>query len=272
MKKLICQRHPVLYFLSVAEKRFRRRLRWIVSRTAFAHIKSAEPLSYRIKKHQSVLLKKLGESDMILQHNKVDNLKIALPHLNGILIRPGETFSFCRLVGNPTRRKGYKQGMVLSCGAAIPGIGGGICQISNLLYWLVLHSPLTVVERHHHSFDPFPDTNRVLPFGSGATVFYNYIDFQFRNDTPHTYQVNLWLSKKCLDGEIRCDTKPAHTYHVYERDAVFTESGGTFFRKNTICRDIIDVRIARVIKTEKLIENNARVMYRPEGLAAPNND
>ena len=44
-------------------------------------------------------------------------------------------------------------------------IGGGICQLANLLYWMALHTPLEVIERHHHSFDPFPDSGRTLPFG-----------------------------------------------------------------------------------------------------------
>ncbi len=44
---------------------------------------------------------------------------------------------------------------------------GGICQLSNLIHWMVLHSPLQVVERANHSFDPFPDEGRVLPLVLG---------------------------------------------------------------------------------------------------------
>jgi vancomycin resistance protein VanW len=50
---------------------------------------------------------------------------------------------------------------------------------------LALHSPLEIKERHHHSFDPFPDENRVLPFGRGASIFYNYVDLRFINPTQH---------------------------------------------------------------------------------------
>jgi vancomycin resistance protein VanW len=143
----------------------------IFDKKKYVRKQSTEKLEFRIKKHQSVLLKKLGESNEQLQINKVTNLKIASKKINGIIIRPGETFSFCKLVGLPTKRKGYLLGMELTFGEARAGIGGGICQISNLIHWLVIHSPLTVVERYHHSFDPFPDDGRVLPFGSGATVF-----------------------------------------------------------------------------------------------------
>ena len=85
--------------------------------------------------------------------------------------------------------------MELSFGKARQGIGGGICKISNMIHWLVMHSPLTIIERSNHSFDPFPDEGRVLPFGSGAAIFYNYIDFQFTNNTKDAFQINLWLTE-----------------------------------------------------------------------------
>jgi len=88
---------------------------------------------------------------------------------DGIILRPKETFSYCKLVGLPTKRKGYLLGMEVTFGEARAGIGAGICQISNLIHWLVIHSLFTVTERYHHSFDFFPDDGRVLPFSSGAS-------------------------------------------------------------------------------------------------------
>ncbi len=212
-----------------------------------------------------MLLKRLGESDMQLQINKVTNLAIALRQITGIVIRPGETFSFCKLVGRPTQRKGYLHGMELSLGEARPGIGGGICQISNLIHWLVMHSPLTVTERYHHSFDPFPDDGRVLPFGSGATVFYNYRDYQFTNNTKYTFQVNLWLSGKCLEGELRIDTELDYAYHVFEKDHAFLKIDGQFYRRNEIWREkILKFESGRVIDTELVTKNFARVTYTPD--------
>ncbi|WP_232361873.1 VanW family protein, partial [Bacillus thuringiensis] len=57
--------------------------------------------------HRTILLRKLKDVDMWYQQNKVVNLKIAVKKLNGIVIRPGETFSYWRLIGKPTRKKGY---------------------------------------------------------------------------------------------------------------------------------------------------------------------
>ena len=238
---------------------------WYFDNKKYAKTKSSDNLSYRIKKHQSVLLKKLGDNNEQLQINKVKNLKIAVKELNGILIKPKETFSFCKLVGLPTKQKGYLLGMELSFGEAKAGIGGGICQISNLIHWLVIHSPLTVTERYHHSFDPFPDDGRVLPFGSGATVFYNYRDYQFTNNTEHTFQINLWFSEKCLEGELRIDKELNYAYHVFEKEHQFLKIDGQFYRKNEIWRNkVLKFESGKIIETELLTKNFARVTYTPE--------
>jgi vancomycin resistance protein VanW len=264
-KKLLSQYHPILYFISVWEKRVRKYLTWYFDKETYAATKTLEKLPFRIKKHQSVLIRKLGNSDLQLQYNKVENLKIAILALNGIVIKPNENFSFCKLVGIPTAQKGYKLGMELSFGEASTGIGGGLCQISNLIHWLVIHSPLTVVERYHHSFDPFPDDNRVLPFGSGATVFFNYRDYAFKNSTDCDFQINLWLTDKCLEGELRCSKELDVAYHVEEREHEFLKLDNTFYRKNEIWRiKIAKFEGGRVLETNLVTKNFARVTYIPE--------
>jgi len=264
-RKLLSQRHPILYQFSVGLRRLQRRFVWMTDDKKYSHNFQKEPLPFRIKKHQSVLIRKLGDSDMYLQQNKTTNLKLAVSKINTLLIHPGETFSFCKTVGKPTAKKGYLQGMELSFGVARPGIGGGICQISNLIHWLVLHSPLTITERYHHSFDPFPDDGRVLPFGSGATVFYNYRDYQFTNNTKYTFQLNLWFSEKCLEGDLRINEQLDFAYHVFEKNHQFIKQGDVYFRKNEIWREkYLKFEGGKILETEKLIENFARVTYTPE--------
>lgn len=264
-RRLLSEVHPVFYFLSVWTRRSHRILRGTFGNKKFASLRSSEKLPYRVKKHQSVLIRKLGDSDLQLQYNKITNLAIALKKLDGILIRPGETFSFWKIVGLATKRKGYLPGMVLSLGEARAGIGGGLCQIANLIHWLVIHSPLTVVERYHHSFDPFPDDRRVLPFGSGATVFYNYIDYQFTNNTDYTFQIRLWLSHKCLEGDLRVDQNLDFAYHVFEKNHQFLKIGDKYYRKNEIWRNkIIRRKSGEVLETERVTENFAEVKYVPD--------
>jgi vancomycin resistance protein VanW len=259
----LSERRPWLLPLAVRWFRLRRHVRWLVGGQRFARRRTEESLPVLVRRHRSLLLRQLGESDMWLQHNKVTNLRIAAARLDGVVIGPGETFSFCRLVGRATKRKGYVVGMFLSAGQVRPDLGGGICQAANLLHWMVLHSPLTVVERSEHSFDPFPDSGRVIPWGTGASIFYNYVDLQVRNDTPVPYQLRVRVGDTHLEGELRAAEMPAHSYHVHARDERFEQLDGTWWRSNEIWRKVVDRRTGRHVGDELLKRNRARVMYDP---------
>lgn len=138
---------------------------------------------------------------MQYQYNKITNLKLAASRLDGLLLRPGETFSSWRLVGKPTRRKGYQDGMVLFLGRIGYDIGGGLCQLTNLIFWMTLHTPLTVIERYRHSHHVFPDSNRTQSFGSGAACADPYRDLMIRNGTNRKFQFRVWVGTKNLEGE-----------------------------------------------------------------------
>lgn len=78
-------------------------------------------------------------------------------------------------------------------------------QFSNLIHWMVLHAPLTITEQHHDQFDLFPDFGRQVPFGTGTSIFYNYLDYRFHNDTEQTYQLLVHTTPTHLCGELRTD-------------------------------------------------------------------
>ncbi len=162
---------------------------WYFGGKKYAQRRSDLLLSNVIFEHQTPLYRQLKDVDMWIQDNKVINLKVGIKRLNGIIVEPGESFSYWKLLGKPTYSKGYVDGMVLYYGKVKTGVGGGLCQLSNLIYWMTLHTPLTVTERHRHSYDVFPDSKRSQPFGSGATCVYNYRDLQILNKTPNTYQL-----------------------------------------------------------------------------------
>ena len=192
-RKLFCQISPFTYRISTRKCQMLRNLSdWFAQLHGlhFAAVRDIDPLPVRIYQHQSLIRRKLGQVDMTLQENKAVNLSLAAPLVNGILIRPGETFSFWRLVGDTTEEKGYKTGLTITGNAPSKGPGGGMCQFTNLIHWMILHSPLTIVEHHHHDgLDLFPDFGRQIPFGTGTSILYNYKDYRFRNDTPLTYQL-----------------------------------------------------------------------------------
>ena len=236
-RRRLTERHPWLYPVAVRVHQARRHAAWLTSGTSWATRAPGTPeLPVRVKKHGSLLLRELSPDEMALQHNKVVNLRLASARTDGVVIRPGETFSFNKVVGNCTRRKGYVVGMRLSNGDATAGVGGGICQLANLLHWMFLHSPLTVVERSEHSFDPFPDKNRVLPWGVGCSIVWNYVDLVVRNDTDVTFQVHTWVDEKHLRGELRADRPVEHSYKVEARDEEFVRVGGRIWRRNEIWR------------------------------------
>ena len=201
MRKPLSLYHPWLYWLRVWQRRLWRHCRWRLGGRRYVRLPSIdERLPYRYIKHTSKLIRRLGDSDLALQRNKVVNLRLAVDCMNGVSIGPGEYFSFCRLVGRPSARRGFVEGMELSFGEARSGIGGGICQLSNLIHWMALHSPLRVVERANHSFDPFPDEGRILPFGSGAAIFYNFIDLVLHNPTADTFQLRFHIAAHQLEA------------------------------------------------------------------------
>lgn len=241
----------------------RRCLLWLSGKYRLAKMRQETALSYEYIHHQTLLLRRLKGAEMYLQHNKVKNLELAAARINGIMIMPGETFSYWRLIGKPTKSKGYLPGMELFYGQVREGIGGGLCQLSNLLYWMALHSPLTVTERYRHSYDVFPDANRTIPFGCGATCVYNYRDLMLTNNTGCPFQIRVWLDGGYLHGQILGKAKPSFTYEIYEREHyIQMELFGKYSRNNVIARRVYDLD-GELVDDEYITENHALMMYDP---------
>jgi len=114
--------------------------------------------------------------------NKKHNLNLAITRIQDVAIKPGEIFSFWHLVGKPDRAKGYREGRSLVANQLKAEVGGGLCQLSGLLYFLTLKAGLPILERHPHSHDIYTESTRFAPLGSDATVVYGYKDFRFQNN------------------------------------------------------------------------------------------
>lgn len=218
-----------------------------------------ESLPYRIHKHASLLRRKLGSSDMRLQENKITNLAMSIKAIDGIVIKPGEVFSLWSLIGKPTRRKGYVDGMLLSKGKVIEGMGGGLCQLANLLHWMFLHAPLEITERYHHSLDVFPDSGRTIPFGSGATILYNFIDLKAKNVSKSPIQIRLSLTDTKLVGELRTTNPDLEGYRVKETDHCFVLFDHQWYRYNRLWR-VSRLKNKKLV-SEPVVTNLAPVLY-----------
>lgn len=262
-RKLFCQRGPVCYKISVAKEYLLRDIRDMLSHKRFAKHRRKELLPHIVKGHCSLLLRKLHGVEDVLQQNKVTNLRLAAKTINGLVIAPGETFSYWRCVGKPTAQKGYLPGLVIAIGSFRADVGGGLCQLANLIHWLVLNSPLTVTEIHHHSDALFPDSERRIPFGTGTSVFYKNVDYQFKNTTNQPVQLRIWLDDTYLYGELRAKQPYPWRYRIEEENHHFAKEGDDYYRISQIWRECIDRNSKQVLRRELILDNHSKVMYDP---------
>ncbi len=116
--------------------------------------------------------------------NRTTNIKLASSKIDGIVILPGEIFSYNITVGKRTAEAGFKSAAVYAGGEVTTGIGGGICQVSSTLYNSVLLSNLEIVERHNHGFNP-----GYVKAGTDATVSWGGPDFKFKNNRNYPIKV-----------------------------------------------------------------------------------
>lgn len=261
-RRLFCELSPFTYKMSVIKCILIRFVKNLFSGHRIARKKQEEPLPFVIYSHKSLIRRKLGDVNPQLQENKAVNLSIAVPKVTGVLVRPGETFSFWSLVGPTSESKGYQKGIVVDRGKTGSDIGGGMCQFTNLIHWLVLHSPLTVVEHHHHDgIDMFPDFGRQVPFGVGTSIVFNYLDYRFKNTTAATYQLIVYTTPEYLCGELRCNRQSDLSYHIRSMDEYFSQEGDGIYRNGQIIRNIIDKRSGNTVKSELIKINHAKILY-----------
>lgn len=263
-RKCFCEYGPLCYAISLRKEYLSRFLHDRFSGEVFASLQQTGLLPFIVKSHKSTLLRKLQGVDMALQYNKAVNLKIASRGIQGLLIRPGETFSFWKRIGKPDEKHGYLPGLAIQGGKKpVSAVGGGLCQLANMIHWLVLQSPLTVTELHHHSDALFPDDNRRVPFGTGTSVFYNNVDYRFRNDTEDTYQLNIWLDETDLCGELLCSRSLPYRWRIEERDHHYRWEEGVLYRNSEIRKRKIDRHTGKTVEEALVFCNHSRVLFDP---------
>lgn len=145
---------------------------------------------------------------------KIQNLRVAVERLNGLEFSSGQTFSFWRHVGRATRFRGFVAGRELREGCIIPSIGGGLCQLSNVLYDAALKSGFEIIERHAHS-EIIPGS--AAETGRDATVFWNYIDLRFRSRNP--FRIEARLDADDLIVRFRGERNEKKDLHKLKRSA-----------------------------------------------------
>lgn len=189
------------------------------------------------------------------QQNKVFNLRLAARTLNGLVIKPGETFSFWQAVRHADRRTPYKQGLAEINGQLRTEYGGGLCMLSNLLFWLLLHTELTVAERHGHREKAFPEPPSDAPLGVDATVAEGWLDLKFKNDTGKKFQLEISFDEQRIYARVYSDHAPAQVPVVENGPVRYLREAGEIFEYAPVLRS-----------GELLYTNRCRIVYTlPEG-------
>lgn len=128
-------------------------------------------------------------------HNRAENLKLAVAALDGTILKPGEEFSFNAWVGPRIREMGYKEAPVLVSGEITEDIGGGVCQVSTTLYNMALLSGMEIIERTSHSAPV-----SYVPPGRDAAVAFDYLDLRFKN----SQQNYILITAEVVKNRIYC--------------------------------------------------------------------
>ena len=262
-KRLFCEISPFTYAISLQKEILKRHLKNLFGSVRFASLRQEEKLPVVVFASSSNMIKRGPGIDVRLQQNKADNIRLACSKIHGLVIQPGETFSFWRQVGKTSRRNGFSEGRVLVNGRLVAGVGGGLCNLANTLNLLALHSPITITEMHHHSDALAPDPDgRHVPYSAGTSVNYNFIDLRFRNDTDQPMQLLTWCEGDDLHAELRTTREFPYTYRLTEEYHHFhLEDDGKYYRVSRIYRETIDKANGQLVSRELNWKNHSEVMF-----------
>ena len=150
-------------------------------------------------------------------------------------------------------------------GKLVAGVGGGLCNLANTINLLVMHSPMTITELHHHSDALAPDPGGVrVPYSAGTSVNYNFVDYRFRNDTEQPVQLCAWCDGDDLCTELRTTMEFPTTYRLVEEGHHFhQEASGNYYRISKIYLETLDRTTGEVLERRLQWDNRSRVMFDP---------
>ena len=260
---LFCEISPTTYKISLKKEILKRHIQNFKQGKKFSKTRKESLLPNVVSSHSIKLIKRGPGIDINLQKGKATNIQIAAQTLNHIIIKPGEEFSFWSLVGNTTKRKGYQEGRVIFNEEVVPGIGGGLCNLANLLHLLIVHSPMEITEFHAHSDALDPDKGERKPFANGTSVQYNNQDYRFKNNTDQVMQLRTWVDNEILFGELRSESQFPFTFQIIEEDHHFKKEGDHYYRNSMIYREKLDRKTEGILGKELILKNHSMVMYDP---------
>lgn len=155
---------------------------------------------------------------------RIHNMKHVFYNYDGLIIKPGEEFSFLEFMGEVSEETGYKNSKVIYDGVSVDGVGGGICQASSTLYRAGLMAGLPITEHRSHSF--------VLPYygrlkGLDATIWRPTQDIKWKNDTQSPIIVRTILRGSKIIVLLYGQKDRDAVLLLQKNDATFADGGKT---------------------------------------------
>lgn len=145
--------------------------------------------------------------------NKIHNLQLAIAYIKQLEIAPKAIFSFWELIPQPNQQNGFRKGRNLIGNRLAADYGGGLCQLSGILYHLALTAGLDIIERFPHSKDIYTEATRYTPLGSDAAVVYGHKDLRIRNSLDQAISFDFELHPNKIIAQL-CATAPIEQFEL----------------------------------------------------------
>ena len=200
--------------------------------------------------------------------NRIYNINLAASRFQGVLIAPGEVFSFNKILGDVSSFTGYKQAYIIQNGKTILGDGGGVCQVSTTFFRALLNAGLPIVERNQHSYR-VGYYEQDSPPGLDATIYVPSVDLKFKNDTneyilvqtqinQETQQLSIFLYG-ALDGRVVNISQPIITNRIPAPADLYQDD--PTLPKGTIKQVDFKAEGSKVTFTREVTKNGKRIIF-----------
>jgi vancomycin resistance protein VanW len=236
-----------------------------LTKNRYARSFSKALLPYKVFETSCPLYNPKTGFDMVYQQNKVFNLKLASTTLNMLTIKPGETFSFWMAIRHADKDIPYKDGLTVNDGVLTTEYGGGMCHMSNVLFWMFLHTPLTIVERQRHGVKDFPEPPSDAPMGVDATVSLGWVDLKVKNTTEYTFQLCVAFSDDLIIGSIFSDKDMGCHYEIKNENLIYYKERDTVYEQVEVWKSLISNRTNQRMNSVLAYTNICKIGYQLPG-------
>ena len=224
----------------------------------FANEYASKPFRYELAHKEEVMINDGTGFPIEYQHNKVFNLKLASKKIDKLIIKANEVFSFWYCLKDAQKEESYKDGLCIINGEMAYVPGGGLCQLSNILFYLFLNGPFKIIERHGHDVREFDDPNAHIK-GIDATVAEGYLDLKVKNISDQDIQINIDFTDTAIKASISSDHKLDHAYQIINKNLNYPLLDNEQFEIVDIYRQELDG--SKLVREEKLYTNVTKILY-----------